>query len=199
MTINSEQIQALKAAAEKAGADEWQAKVISGDGYVIRKGSFRKECGWNTYQPIAEFDDKKVRDFVAAANPAVILSLLADRDADKALIAELKPIAAHAQRGWQEAHEQEALVEQAMTRIAELEDAEQKLCAANVTLDARAELAERRLTELEARTLTVKLPERCECCYSEKEAALFDGVVEEYTEALESACAAAGITLVVGE
>lgn len=89
MTINSEHIQALKAAAEKAGADEWQAKVISGDGYVIRKGSFRKEYGWKTYQPIAEFDDKKVRDFVAAANPSAILSLLAERDADKALIAEL--------------------------------------------------------------------------------------------------------------
>lgn len=34
-------------------------------------------------------------------------------------------------------------------RIAELEEAEQKLCAANVTLDARAELAERRLAERE--------------------------------------------------
>ncbi|HHT7538880.1 TPA: hypothetical protein ACT1UY_001265 [Raoultella planticola] len=36
-------------------------------------------------------------------------------------------------------------------RIAELEDAEQKLCAANVTLDARAELAERQMAELESR------------------------------------------------
>ncbi|ENU1914917.1 hypothetical protein ACR70T_20230 [Klebsiella pneumoniae] len=41
-------------------------------------------------------------------------------------------------------------------RIAELEEAEQKLCAANVTLDARAELAERQLAERESRT--VKLP-----------------------------------------
>ncbi|MGG7109976.1 hypothetical protein ACPUGQ_10150 [Klebsiella aerogenes] len=43
--------------------------------------------------------------------------------------------------------------------IAELEEAEQKLCAANVTLDARAELAERQLAELESRTVTVKLPQ----------------------------------------
>ncbi|HID2523479.1 TPA: ead/Ea22-like family protein [Klebsiella pneumoniae] len=43
-------------------------------------------------------------------------------------------------------------------RIAELEEAEQKLCAANITLDARAELAERQLAELESRTVTVKLP-----------------------------------------
>ena len=39
-------------------------------------------------------------------------------------------------------------------RIAELEEAEQKLCAANVTLDAHAELAERRLAEMESRTFT---------------------------------------------
>lgn len=47
-------------------------------------------------------------------------------------------------------------LEKAQQRIAELEEAEQKLCAANVTLDARAELAERQLAELESRT--VKLP-----------------------------------------
>lgn len=45
----------------------------------------------------------------------------------------------------------------AKERIAELEEVEQKLCAANVTLDARAELAERRLAEMESRT--VKLPD----------------------------------------
>lgn len=44
-------------------------------------------------------------------------------------------------------------------RIADLEEAEQKLCAANVTLDARAELAERQLAELESRSVTVKLPD----------------------------------------
>ncbi|WP_177336233.1 ead/Ea22-like family protein [Klebsiella variicola] len=50
-------------------------------------------------------------------------------------------------------------LEKAQERIAELEDAEQKLCAANVTLDARAELAERQLAELESRSVTVKLPD----------------------------------------
>ncbi|HHX3674007.1 hypothetical protein [Klebsiella oxytoca] len=45
-------------------------------------------------------------------------------------------------------------LEKAQRRIAELEEAEQKLCAANVTLDARAELAERRLAEMESRTVT---------------------------------------------
>ncbi|MCP3174641.1 zinc ribbon domain-containing protein [Klebsiella pneumoniae] len=51
-------------------------------------------------------------------------------------------------------------LEKAQQRIAELEGAEQKLCAANVTLDARAELAERQLAELDSRTVTVKLPQR---------------------------------------
>ncbi|EPN9761189.1 ead/Ea22-like family protein [Klebsiella oxytoca] len=45
-------------------------------------------------------------------------------------------------------------LEKVQRRIAELEEAEQKLCAANVTLDARAELAERRLAEMESRTVT---------------------------------------------
>lgn len=49
-------------------------------------------------------------------------------------------------------------LEKAQQRIAVLEEAEQKLCAANVTLDARAELAERRLAEMDSRTVTVKLP-----------------------------------------
>ncbi|HHL1386818.1 TPA: hypothetical protein ACQ3CU_005411 [Klebsiella pneumoniae] len=49
-------------------------------------------------------------------------------------------------------------LEKAQQCIAELEEAEQKLCAANVTLDARAELAERqRIAELESRTVSVKL------------------------------------------
>ncbi|EMM5891752.1 ead/Ea22-like family protein [Klebsiella michiganensis] len=45
---------------------------------------------------------------------------------------------------------------EAKKRIAELEEAEQKLCAANVTLDARAELAECRLAEMESRTVTIE-------------------------------------------
>lgn len=50
-------------------------------------------------------------------------------------------------------------IEALRQRIAELEEAEQKLYAANITLDARAELAERQLAEMESRTVTVKLPE----------------------------------------
>ena len=59
-------------------------------------------------------------------------------------------------RAWTESETNNAVLRD---RIAELEDAEQKLCAANVTLDARAELAERHLAELESRSVTVKLPD----------------------------------------
>ncbi|VAN63590.1 Ead domain protein [Klebsiella pneumoniae] len=76
MTDITELAQSLKAAAEKAGADAWQAKKISGDYYVIRKGSYKRECGYTTYQPIAEIDHKPTRDFVAMANPTNILALV---------------------------------------------------------------------------------------------------------------------------
>lgn len=50
-------------------------------------------------------------------------------------------------------------------KIAEMEEAEQKLCAANVTLDARAELAECRLAEMESRTVTVKQYDEFQICH----------------------------------
>ena len=76
MTDITELAQSLKAAAENAGADCWQAKKISGDFYVIRKGSYKRECGYTTYQPIAEIDHKPTRDYVAMANPTNILALV---------------------------------------------------------------------------------------------------------------------------
>ncbi|MBZ7829923.1 hypothetical protein [Raoultella planticola] len=70
-------------------------------------------------------------------------------------------------------------------RIAELEDAEQKLCAANVTLDARAELAERQMAELESRT--VKLPELFKLAKSSS------GLTYYYADEVNAALNAAGI------
>ena len=76
MTDITELAQSLKAAANKAGADDWQAKKISGEFYVIRKGSYSSKCGYRTYQPIAEIDHKSTRDYVAIASPANILALV---------------------------------------------------------------------------------------------------------------------------
>ncbi|MBW7684637.1 ead/Ea22-like family protein [Enterobacter hormaechei] len=81
---------ALREAAEKAGSDKWQAKKINGDFYVIRNGSYEKQHGFTSYQPIAEIEHKPVRDFVAAANPATVLALLDELEAAEKRIAELE-------------------------------------------------------------------------------------------------------------
>ncbi|EPT5575812.1 ead/Ea22-like family protein [Escherichia coli] len=82
--------QALREAAEKAGEDKWQAKKINGDFFVIRHGSYTRQHGYTSYQPIAEIDCKSVRDFVAKANPATALALLDELEAAKKRIAELE-------------------------------------------------------------------------------------------------------------
>ena len=90
MTDITELAKSLKAAAENAGADCWQAKKISGDFYVIRKGSYKRECGYTTYQPIAEIDHKPTRDYVAMANPTNTLALLEALEKAQQRIAELE-------------------------------------------------------------------------------------------------------------
>ncbi|HCN9533373.1 TPA: DUF551 domain-containing protein [Escherichia coli] len=88
--MNKIDYQALREAAEKAGGDKWQAKKINGDFFVIRHGSYTRQHGYTSYQPIAEIDCKPVRDFVAKANPATVLELLDELEAAKKRIAELE-------------------------------------------------------------------------------------------------------------
>lgn len=87
MTIDK---QALREVAEKAGRDKWQAKKINGDFYVIRRGSYEKQCGITSYQLVAEIDHKPVRDFVAMVNPATVLAMLDELEAAEHRIAELE-------------------------------------------------------------------------------------------------------------
>lgn len=86
--------QALRDVAVKAGKDKWQAKKINGDFFVIRHGSYTRQHGYTLYQPIAEIDCKSVRDFVAKANPATVLALLDELEAQSKRIAELEKKAA---------------------------------------------------------------------------------------------------------
>lgn len=88
--MNKIDYQALREKAEKAGEDKWQAKKINGDFFVIRHGSYTRQHGYTSYQPIAEIDCKPVRDFVAKANPATVLALLDELEAAKKRIAELE-------------------------------------------------------------------------------------------------------------
>ncbi|CAD5579994.1 ea22 [Escherichia coli] len=78
--------QALREAAVKAGKDKWQAKKINGDFFVIRHGSYTRQHGYTSYQPIAEIGYKPVRDFVAMANPATVLALLDERERNQQYI-----------------------------------------------------------------------------------------------------------------
>lgn len=96
MTNNDDLALKIKAAAEKAGAEEWQVKRNApGEYEVMVKGSLVKHSGWSTHRPVAdEIVDKKTADFIATASPANILSLLAERHADKKRIAELEALTA---------------------------------------------------------------------------------------------------------
>ncbi|EAS2019063.1 ead/Ea22-like family protein [Salmonella enterica] len=105
--------QALREAAEKAGKDKWQAKKINGDFYVIRSGSYIKQCGITSYQPIAEIDHKPVRDFVAMVNPATTLALLdenlqlqREKDATEAVALALRDDMRDAREQLEEAEKQ---------------------------------------------------------------------------------------------
>ena len=166
----TELAQRMKAAAEKATLGEWWADEVKNEGcygsgddcvegftsYAIYGSdgqtlfdSLNSDAACISEEYDGEghvaWDETAQRnaEFIALANPANVLALveaLEKAQAKNALVA-----------GGIEA------VAKLHERIAELEDAEQKLCAANVTLDARAELAERQLAELESRT--VKLPD----------------------------------------
>lgn len=156
MTVTNEQIQALKAAAEsviQAYGDDW----------------------FETGSQICTLLKSKV-NLIAAANPAAILALLAERDADKALIAEQEKRIAE--------------MEQRHCGGALMEREEHHVGVVNKLLE--------RIAELEARTLTVKLPTK-----HNNPGFVTDGIwnkaIDECYLAFIEACTAAGITLVVGE
>lgn len=88
------------------------------------------------------------------------------------LAAKLEATEQHAERGWQEAHEQEARAEAAEKKVAFLKDRLSQLANFNPDWDmleaateslrehmAELKSAQAKIAELEARTLTVKLPE----------------------------------------
>ena len=158
--MNIEQIQALKAAAECATPGEWCTDDYHG---VIA------DSGLNSNFYIATCSGPEHRQnkrFIAAANPAAILSLLAERDADKELIADL---------------------EQKHCGGALMEREEHHVGVVNKLLE--------RIAELEARTVTVKLPRDITHVTNK----YFEEGRDAVLEAIESQLAAAGITLVVGE
>ncbi|ELY4670847.1 hypothetical protein ACOJBQ_001589 [Cronobacter muytjensii] len=66
------------------------------------------------------------------------------------LTAKLEAIAQHAERGWQEAHEQEARAEAAEKRIAELEEQKAKWVLWAEQASGEVDKARQRIAELES-------------------------------------------------
>lgn len=171
MKPTNEQVQALKAAVDATPATEWkfhERHSLShvGDGYVSIDGREAILCLSRPVGGIAH--SCAVLRYIAAANPAAILSLLAERDADNALIDEQAK------------------------RIAELEKYAKNRDEENQGL--MLTVGRLRIEREQASTLTVTLPQPeqwsiCEVLLDKK----------KVIAAIRTACAAAGITLVVGE
>ncbi|HBQ5693365.1 TPA: ead/Ea22-like family protein [Klebsiella pneumoniae] len=177
MTDITELAQSLKAAAENAGADYSQAKKISGEFYVIRKGSYSSKCGYCTYQPISEIDHKSTRDYVAIASPANILALVEALEKAQQRIDELDN---------DEVRQRLANAEHQLY-MAEL--AKNNLRASRKAQFRKRKAAEQRIAELESRTVTVKLPDYRNTYKSP----LADEVEHQVRLALELFSSAAGI------
>lgn len=207
MTDITELAQSLKAAAEKATPGPWYVhdKPCEDGNYGIDtsdKEFLAEAVVWWGFarQSIWREEDAK---YIALANPASILALVEALEKAQHRLDELEndevrqrlanaehqlymaELAKHNLKASRKAQFRKRRA--AEKRIAELEEAEQKLCAANVTLDARAELAERHLAELESRSITVKLPE------SFKLAKSSSGLRYYYADEVDAALTAAGI------
>lgn len=188
MTINNKKIQALKAAAEEVTALDlgsaqiergndgyYECPVCCGAGEVEAKTDFCNIDGVALgvqFYGIGEHHGA-AEAYFRAANPANILSMLAERDADKALIAEQEKRIAE--------------LEQRHCGGALMEREEHHVGVVNKLLE--------RIAELEARTLTVKLPHDITHVTNK----YFEEGRDAVIEAIESQLAAAGITLDVVE
>lgn len=112
--------QALRQKAVKAGGEEWQSRKepgIGGEYTVIVKGSLVKHQGWSTHRPVAdEIVDKKIMDFIAAANPATVLALLDELDAAENNLIDSE---CHVAELEESLRDKQALLESAEKRIAD--------------------------------------------------------------------------------
>ena len=174
ITDITELAKSLKAAAEKATPGPWRRSSVRFNG--ITDIANPMEQGSKPH--VANASEKRDAEFIALANPSNILALV--EALEKAQQQNKSDFEIKA-RLCKESNSLHDRLREAEKRIAELEDAEQKLCAANVTLDARAELAER---QLESRT--VKLPKK-NIGWDRDEDDCWNNAIDACTEALTAA------------
>ncbi|MDL0057225.1 ead/Ea22-like family protein [Enterobacter roggenkampii] len=127
----------LREAAERAGQNDWEYVYTSdlsapGRGYITVGGAEAIYCLNKATGGVKQSEN--VLRYIAAANPATVLALLDELEAKDKLNAEL-------------------MEKQRLIDICQGQGLEYRIAAEN-----RAETAEKRIAELEARTVTVKLP-----------------------------------------
>lgn len=171
MTNNDEMVLKLKATAEKA-----------------------KEAGDALVMP---FDTRisTLKEFQLAGCPANILALLAEREADKAENAQLRQRIAELEQSEHQLIGERDAAEQALADMYQAATGEHPEWSNWFGFADAVDAVEQRLGELEARTVSVKLPET-----SVGEACDFVSHVEVVSlNDLRNLCDRAGINLEVGE
>ncbi|ECF2271381.1 ead/Ea22-like family protein [Salmonella enterica subsp. enterica] len=148
---------ALLKIAESVDREEWDVLDNGDDEYqVIVSGSLERGATYRSYRPVAnEIPEQEIAAFIAAANPATVLALL---DENIQLLREkdaIEAVALALRDDMRDAREQLA---DAGRLIAEL-DKRLIEYAGIATREAR------RVAELEARTVTVKLYDDFQLCH----------------------------------
>ena len=149
----------MKAAAEKAGCEQWQSKKNGPGEYgVMVKGSMVKHSGWSTHRPVCdEAVDKKTADFIAAANPANVKALVEALEKAQQQTTESENRVRKQNRHICELFDDNTALRQ---RIASLEESHAQVIQSR---DHHKRMTEEGLKQLwESRTVTVKLPQRQE-------------------------------------
>ncbi|EAB6213404.1 ead/Ea22-like family protein [Salmonella enterica subsp. enterica] len=149
--------QALLKIAESVDREEWDVLDNGDDEYqVIVSGSLERGATYRSYRPVAnEIPEQEIAAFIAAANPATVLALLDENIQLQRGKDAMEAVALALRDDMRDAREK---LEAAERRIAEL-DKRLIEYAGIATREAR------RVAELEARTVTVKLYDDFQLCH----------------------------------
>lgn len=130
MSMTAEQLAQLREVAERATPGDWRRASTRFNGITATPFTLGGE-----EVMLASASEKRDAEFIAAFNPAVALEMLDEQERKDKRIAELE-------------------------KLAEAESVgADKAASSGVEWMKRCHAAEKRITELEARTVTVKLPD----------------------------------------
>lgn len=196
--------QALRGFARSASRGEWVKE--SGEGWDAVCSSDDQANGNFIIAHFVGPDAKANREFTQAANPATLLALLDELERKDALIDEqdkrLVDYAAIATKSAVRVAELEKKTAFLKEKLAQLANFNPDWDALEATTDSLREhmseltAANKRIAEMEARTVTVKLPES-PGPMSLGAKTVYCGIVADVVASFQEACAAAGINLTV--